>query len=208
MGWVVHLGCQGQTITEPAIGGPGSPCGLALPLKPLPTIHLSVINHSHPLRESLKKKKRRVNNKISLKLTTVYIHTGTRQEEIHNVKLQHEHNIKVCNTYCWYNIEKKKLFLFVCMMMNAKTICFSCLLMPWRCTSKFWNTSKLSSKLCSFKPCWKCTNHTKYQVISRLPFLIFFFSCSVIFKNWWGASTYSNEVYAQWCMKHQWKFPA
>lgn len=107
MGWVVHLGCQGQTITEPAIGGPGSPCGLALPLKPLPTIHLSVINHSHPLRESLKKKKRRVNNKISLKLTTVYIHTGTRQEEIHNVKLQHEHNIKVCNTYCWYNIEKK-----------------------------------------------------------------------------------------------------
>lgn len=49
-----YLGSQGQTITNPTIGGPGPPCGLALPLELLPTIHLGIINHSDPLRQGLK----------------------------------------------------------------------------------------------------------------------------------------------------------
>lgn len=50
---VGHLGRQGRAITQPAVGGPGPPCGLALPLQLLPAIHLSIINHSDPLREGL-----------------------------------------------------------------------------------------------------------------------------------------------------------
>lgn len=48
-----HLGRQGRAITKPAVGGPGPPRGLALPLQLLPAIHLSIINHSDPLREGL-----------------------------------------------------------------------------------------------------------------------------------------------------------
>lgn len=70
-----YLGCQGQTITKPAIGGPRPPNGLALPLELLTTIHLSVINHSDPLREGCKiegkKKYGRIRN-LSLKLTQVH----------------------------------------------------------------------------------------------------------------------------------------
>lgn len=60
-----YLGCQGQTITKPAIGGPGPPHGLALPLELLSAIHLSIINHSDPVREGLKGKeeKKRFKNK-------------------------------------------------------------------------------------------------------------------------------------------------
>lgn len=53
-GWDGYLRCQGQTITKPAIGGPGPPRGLALPPELLSTIHLSIINHSDPLREGCK----------------------------------------------------------------------------------------------------------------------------------------------------------
>lgn len=53
-----YLRCQGQTITKPAIGGPGPPRGLALPPELLSTIHLSIINHSDPLREGWKIEKK------------------------------------------------------------------------------------------------------------------------------------------------------
>lgn len=67
---VMYLGRQGQTITKPAIGGPGPPHGLALPLELLSTIHLSIINHSDPLREGLKKEKKDFTiSNISLKDT-------------------------------------------------------------------------------------------------------------------------------------------
>lgn len=66
----MYLGRQGQTITKPAIGGPGPPHGLALPLELLSTIHLSIINHSDPLREGLKKEKKDFTiSNISLKDT-------------------------------------------------------------------------------------------------------------------------------------------
>lgn len=53
-GYDGYLRHQGQTITKPAIGGPGPPHGLALPPELLSTIHLSIINHSDPLREGWK----------------------------------------------------------------------------------------------------------------------------------------------------------
>lgn len=57
-GWGGYLRCQGQTITKPAIGGPGPSHGLALPPELLSTIHLSIINHSDPLREGWKIEKK------------------------------------------------------------------------------------------------------------------------------------------------------
>lgn len=53
-GYDGYLRHQGQTVTKPAIGGPGPPHGLALPPELLSTIHLSIINHSDPLREGWK----------------------------------------------------------------------------------------------------------------------------------------------------------
>lgn len=103
-GYDGYLRHQGQTITKPAIGGPGSPSGLALPPELLSTIHLSIINHSDPLREGWKIEKKcfRISN-------VVYPWQSHRKEE---AWFQAQ----------WKQVQKLKCF-HGCGMVNKSLFC-------------------------------------------------------------------------------------
>lgn len=94
-GYDGHLRHQGQTITKPAIGGPGPPRGLALPPELLSTIHLSVINHSDPLREGWKKEKEK---KTCFRMSNIVYPWKSQRKE--HARFQAE----------WKQVEKLKCF--------------------------------------------------------------------------------------------------